>query len=332
MTNPKIRVAYICNLQNTFTEIDKKILKDRFDVINVYVRHKNLTFLPEVWTAIRKADVIIAWFASWHSLPAFLIARALRKPCILITGGYDVANEPNINYGLRRGGLPYLMSDMVFRLSNLALPFSQTAYNETLKNTPLSPDNTQVLSLGVPDKQQFQNPTKKEAIAITIGNIERMSVKRKGIKEFVQAAQYLPEMQFIVVGKHHDDTIDELQSIASSNVNFTGYLSDEDLLDLLQRASVYVQASQHEGFGLAVAESMLARCIPVVSRNGSLPEVVADLGIYLDNIQTRHIADKISEAYREDKLGEQARQHILKNFSIEQRSRGLYNAIDSMVK
>jgi hypothetical protein len=69
-----------------------------------------------------------------------------------------------------------------------------------------------------------------------------------------------------------------LRQAASPNVEFLGFVSDEELFSLYARASVYVQASMHEGFGLSVAEAMSAGCIPVVTRAGSLPEVVGDVG------------------------------------------------------
>lgn len=336
MTSSQTQIAYIRNLENTFTDIDEQILTDKYDVQILYLKHKHPKYIISMWKAIQNADIVLAWFASWHSLPAFMMAAMLGKPRILITGGYDVANEPDINYGLRRGGLSYLISEAVFHLSSLALPFSETAYQETCRNTPLKPLSMKVLRLGVPDKTEFihsneQSP--KEAITITIAGINHVSVRRKGVEEFVRAAQYAPDVRFIVIGKHQDDTIHHLQSIATTNVEFTGFLSDADLRELLSRASVYVQASYHEGFGLAVAEAMLARCIPVVSRNGSLPEVVGESGLYIDSIDPQSIAKKVNEALHLPSLsGEQARHRILENFSIQQRADGLYSIIDNLVK
>lgn len=329
------RILYICNLQNTFTDIDEQILRERYEVHKVYVEKKNLKFIFQTWSALQKTDVIVAWFASWHSLPAFLMASLLRKPRILITGGYDVANNPEIAYGLRQGGLPYIISDLVFRLTTLALPFSETATNEALKNTPLAQSKIQTLRLGVSDNYKDKAFSKKflNPLIITVGGIEAVSIRRKGIREFVLAAKHLPNAEFVVVGKHIDHSIDNLREIASENVTFTGYISDDDLDALLQEAQVYVQASYHEGFGLSVAEAMLAECIPVVSENGSLPEVVGDTGFYIDEISPENIASYIQKALADNtNLANKARQRILDLFSIEARKQGLHHAIESVFR
>lgn len=173
----------------------------------------------------------------------------------------------------------------------------------------------------------------KEPLALTIGTIDRLSAERKGIRAFVEAARLLSDVPFVVAGKGRDHTIDDLKRIAPPNVRFTGYLPDEELIALQKRAKVYVQASVHEGFGLSLAESMLARCIPVVTRRAALPEVVGDTGVMLDDNQPQTVAQGIQTALEfGDEAGERARTRILENFSLEKRAQSLYHQIDMLME
>jgi glycosyltransferase involved in cell wall biosynthesis len=92
---------------------------------------------------------------------------------------------------------------------------------------------------------------------------------------------------------------------------------------------VYVQASRHEGFGLAVAEAMLAGCVPVVVNATAMPEVVGDAGVLIDSQQPREVAEGVRRALN---LGpdaaRRARQRILTAFPMESRREGILRVVD----
>ncbi len=111
--------------------------------------------------------------------------------------------------------------------------------------------------------------------------------------------------------------------------SLTGWLEQDELESLLRRARVYVQASKHEGFGVSLAEAMLARCVPVVTRAGALPEVVGDTGILLDDGTPQTVALGVREALHLD-LGQAARERVLERFSVEQRRAGLFALLDEL--
>lgn len=63
---------------------------------------------------------------------------------------------------------------------------------------------------------------------------------------------------------------------------FPGVVDDGQLIELYQRASLFVFPSRYEGFGLPVLEAMACGC-PVISSNASsLPEVAGDAALLVD--------------------------------------------------
>ena len=100
---------------------------------------------------------------------------------------------------------------------------------------------------------------------------------------------------------------------------------------ILKSAKVYVQPSYYESFGCSVAEAMLQKCIPVVTKNGALPEVVGDDGIYVPYGKPELLARGIQNALSYGpELGERARQRILDHFPLEKRRMRLLEIIDEV--
>lgn len=326
------RILFVYNVHTPFVALDEQILRERYTVQAVYIRKRTPRLFLDAWRDTHHTDLIVAWFASWHSLAPFMVGKMRNIPRLLIAGGYDVANMPEIHYGLRRGGISKWMSGAVFRLANRVLPFSDYAYAETLQNTPTPAHKVQRVHLGVPDVPMFSQKTPKEAIVFTVSTIDRVSIVRKGLLKFVQTAALLPDVPFIMVGKARDDAIDDLKRIATPNVQFTGYLSDDNLNALRHKAKIYVQASEHEGFGLAMAEAMLARCVVIATRVGSLPEVMGNAGIFLADDAPQTIATAIQSALSaQDGVGDEARERILTQFPLHNRAQALYEMVEHLI-
>jgi glycosyltransferase involved in cell wall biosynthesis len=75
---------------------------------------------------------------------------------------------------------------------------------------------------------------------------------------------------------------------------------------------------------MSVAEAMLAGCIPIVSRNGALPEVVGDTGVYLRSNSPLDITLAIRQALKFDDIARQrAREQIITHFPLERRAQAL---------
>ena len=77
-------------------------------------------------------------------------------------------------------------------------------------------------------------------------------------------------------------------------VIFTGYVPDERLKSLLVQADILVFPSIYEGFGLPPLEAMACGVPVITSRRASLPEVVEDAALLLeDPLDAEEIAAKV---------------------------------------
>lgn len=118
----------------------------------------------------------------------------------------------------------------------------------------------------------------KENIVITVGAVNKVNLNRKGFGDFVDIAERYPNVKFLLIGKWVDDTATNLKKGAPSNLELTGYVDEEKLLEYYARAKVYLQLSARESFGIGVAEAMCFNCVPIVYGRGALPELVGTEG------------------------------------------------------
>ena len=62
-----------------------------------------------------------------------------------------------------------------------------------------------------------------------------------------------------------------------------GRVADEELADLYRAAGCFVFPSRYEGFGLPCLEAMACGCPVAAFRNSSVPEVVGEAGVLVDD-------------------------------------------------
>ena len=323
------KIYFVGNLATTFIRRDYEILKKHFDVDVVKLPKTKFEWIKYpslVKKKIKKSDVVFGWFAGWHTAPAVHYAKRYGKKSVVVAGGYDVVFLPEINYGAFTNLKEKIPAKYVLKNADLIISVSKSNQKELLEK--VKPRKNILIYNGVPLNKFPPSGFDKENLAITVGGIKHSNLKRKGIETFVKSAKYLPDVHFAVIGKFIDDAIDYLKAIAPPNVEFTGFVSDEELVEWYQRAKVYVQVSAHEGFGITVAESMLCGCIPVVTKRFALPEVVGDCGFYVPYGDEKATAEAIRKAlYAPNELGKKARERIKKMFSMERRERELVKTI-----
>ena len=325
------RLLFVHNDLASFVRTDLQLLRERYPVTDLYLRSKRLN-PGTILAAVARHDVVFGWFASWHTFLPLLFARLLGKPSLLVIGGYDLARMPEIGYGHQRGGLKCRVSRRTMRLATCLVTNAHYSRQEAQRNAGIPGARVRVVYHGVADPFGAVPEGPRARMALTVGNVDCGNLWRKGHEPFVRAAAHLPDVQFVLVGAWKDDAISHLRAIAPPNVYFTGRVDDATLLGHFRQAAVYVQASLHEGFGLSLAEAMLAGCVPVVTRAGALPEVVGQAGIYLESNTPAAIAEGVRAGLQADASArQQARERIAGSFPLAERKRQLYQLVDSLM-
>jgi glycosyltransferase involved in cell wall biosynthesis len=326
------RILYVHSRKATFVAIDREILAERHEVEDLYQPGRRPNPVAVIGGVLR-ADLVFGWFASWHTFFPITLAWLLRKPSVMIIGGFDTANMPDIGYGYQQGGLRRWASRWIMRRAGRLITNSNYSLSEIERNTPIPPARVKVVHHGVPDPfGEAPAEHEKERMALTVGAIDRTTLVQKGQLPFVQAARELPDVSFVFAGKWLDDAVEELRAAAPPNVELTGWLSDGDLQQRFRHASAYVQASRHEGFGLAVAEAMLAGCVPVVMDVTAMPEVVGDAGVLISSQDADAVAGGVRRALElGPEGGRRARERILREFPMELRREGILGVVEDAI-
>jgi glycosyltransferase involved in cell wall biosynthesis len=316
-----------------FTDLDRDVL-ERFGPVREWAVRASPRALAATVRAVAGARMVVVWFAGPHAVLPLAVARALRRPSVVIVGGIDLAREPEIGYGMQQDPRRRRAVKACLRLATRIVTNSHYSAREMERHTGIPAERATVVHHGVPDPYGALPPGPRERRAVTVGLVEPRNLERKGLRAFVEAARRAPDVAFDVVGPWDDDaSVTALRQHAGPNVTLTGWMEQGDLEALLTRTGVYVQASVHEGFGMAVAEAMLAGCIPVVTDAGALPEVVGDAGIVVPRNDPAALAEGVLRALDAgDDARVLARERVLREFPLRVREEGLGAVIASLAR
>ncbi len=321
------RILFVYSRDSSFVSIDREVLAERHDVRDWQQRGARVNLL-RLTRAVREADLVFGWFASWHTFLPVTLAWLMRRPVVLVAGGYDTARMPEIDYGIQQHRLLGPISRWVLRRATRIITNSRYTAAETSAIRGVDPDKVTVVHHGVPDPFGALPQDGREPLALSVGIVDERNLERKGLGPFARSAALLPDVRFALVGRWDDEAGERLRAQAPPNLEVTGWVEDDELEHWYRRASVYVQPSQHEGFGLSVAEAMLAGCIPVYTPAGALPEVVGDTGVPIDAPVPEDIAAGVRgalDAGPERRAA--ARDRVLQEFPLSARRDGLESVV-----
>lgn len=331
-TIPKRKsILYVYSHFASFVEADFDILSNDYNIdkyqfrakpgiINVaYFLLKQLVFLSiHIW----KYDVVYIWFADYHSLLPVFFAKILNKKSFIVNGGYDAARIKKINYGVFCSGIRGFFASYSMKNCTANLPVSKYVERKVKYIAPKSDTYLIYNCMNLTARDQT-NPVKENIVlTVAIVNNERTFLL-KGINTFIETARILPQYRFVIIGISKS-IVNQL--IKESPVNLTIYdrIPHYELVTFYQKAKIYCQFSLTESFGVSIAEAMFYNCIPIVTNEGAMPEVVGDWGLIVKR-DTFKIAASIEKILTSapDNNQELMEEYIREKFSPELRKEKL---------
>jgi len=323
---PPIRVALVAAADSSFVQTDRSILRERFVVRNVLWRGKRS--IPSLAWAVLRSDVTFSWFALDHAYGACRLARLFGRKSIVFVGGADAAKRPDLNYGVHLNPKKGALSRYAMVHSDRVLVVDDRLREEISRNAGVDRSDVLTVNLGF-DTDRYRPDGGPRTNVLTVGIVDDVNVRRKGLETFLEAARLVPELPFVLIGGRPNPATERLRSMAPPNLRILGRVSDGELLEEFRRARVYVQISEYEAFGSALGEAMACGCVPVGTRVGGIPTLIGDTGLYVPVHDARATAATIRTAYSSGD-GTAARTRISERFSLEWRRRLLLDTIERL--
>ncbi len=169
-------------------------------------------------------------------------------------------------------------------------------------------------------RERFQIPT---PFLLSVGDLQPRKNQIGLIQAFARLVRAYPQLKhrLVLAGKEtwFADRVREAarESGVADRIQFFGFVSDEDLLQLYNACELFVFPSFYEGFGLPALEAMACGRAVVCANTTALPEVVDGAAIVFDpyvvDEMVRALADLLLDSElrsRMERLGLQRAAHF----------------------
>lgn len=183
-----------------------------------------------------------------------------------------------------------------YRKADKIIAISEHTKKDIIKYLHINENKIKVIPLAADEKyQQINDKLRLEKIKskyrtganylLHIGTLNPRKNLGFMIDVFAQIANRYPNYNLVITGKegwYYENLYQQVRDLGLVNrVIFTGYIEEQDKVDLYNGAAIFVFPSIYEGFGLPPLEAMSCG-IPVISSNtSSMPEVIDNAGILL---------------------------------------------------
>src|SRR5262245_19105485 len=168
--------------------------------------------------------------------------------------------------------------------------------------------------------------------------------ERKNLARLIHAFAAMPAPlraghHLVLAGKMPEGNVKEfndqaeIAGLAAGDLRFTGYITDEELVQLYNLCKLFIFPSWHEGFGLPALEAMACGAPVIGANTSSVPEVIGLDAALFDPFDTAAINAKMAQALEDDAFRSRLRDHGLrqaKKFSWDESAKRAIGAWESL--
>lgn len=327
----RIKILFVYSVLSSFVRRDLEILERHFNVKKMRVatfliprRGRDTLVFLRLLKGVLWADIVYCWFADLNAFFSTLFSVVFRKKSLVVVAGYEVAYVPQMNYGLMLESRSVYIVKCVFRFAQKILAVSKFSRREIFNYAAC--EKVELVYNGIDCERFKPSNENRNDLVLTVGPISKEEIRIHGLDTFIDAARFLPKIEFMAIGLS-SNAINSLSGSLTSNVTLMGMIPQKDLIPYYQKAKVYCQLSLREAFGVALAEAMCCECVPVVTKNGgAISEVVGNTGFFAHFGDPENVAEMIMKALKSGK-GKEARKRIVKYFGVKRREKTLVNLI-----
>lgn len=270
------------------------------------------------------------WFAGSsdvYHFPNFIIPPLTSGKTVVTIHDVSFLRFPDF---AERKNLAYLTARIkeTIARADAIITDSQFSAGEITELLSVDPGKLVPIHLGVencfqpPSDEQISRLRKSKGLLrpyiLTVGTLE----PRKNISFLIDVFERMTRFEgdLVVAGmkgwKYQLILERMLKSNRSSNIHYLEYVKDEELPVLYGGAELFIFPSVYEGFGFPPLESMKCRTPVVSSSTGSLPEILGDAAVLMDDYDADKWADEamrlIEDTSTRELLIEKAYRHAAK--------------------
>lgn len=218
---------------------------------------------------------------------------------------------------MRGERLRYWLGKRLLKRADMAIAVSQATAADAARFAGVDPRRVRVVPEaadevfrprpGAPERVKQQWGV-EAGYLLFVGALDARKDPAALIRALAAARMIRPQLELVVAG---DPGRQAPPSMPGATL--VGRVSDEELADLYAAAGCFVFPSRYEGFGLPCLEAMACGCPVAAFRNSSIPEVIADAGMLVEDGDAEGLghaaAEMIGEAARWRRAGlERARE------------------------